>query len=672
MSLATEAQPLLAAEGQPILEARGLTKTFGAREAAQTVVDRVDLVLEAGEMVALLGASGSGKSTLLNMIGLLLAPDDGELLIRGERVDSSSARVRSASRLAHVSHVFQAFHLIEHKTVAENVELPLIHAGVPKAERREQVAAVLESVGLEHRTSASPATLSGGEKQRVAIARALVTRPDVLLCDEPTGSLDTARSAEVIDLLRAVTRATSATVIVTHDPEVAAQCDRVLRLVDGRIVEERVGDVLREDMLREDMLRGTVSTGDVLGAEPEDPAPGRSRWGRTAWGQAWDAFTGRFARNLYTQLGVALGVSALVLSVGFAGTVSAQLSHAFDAFLADRVTVSALSAGKPVRSSAQDAAQWAQSLDAQRVRGIQGVRDLGFVQAVDGSVDIQASAEGSSPSLSVTAAGATTEGLRVLEVHAAQGRLFDDGHVARADRVALLREGVLASMGRPWTPGLEITLNGERLSVIGTVKDYGDARGAAADLYVPLGVSLGAHEGTPQMIVLVNPGAAEVVTGQLPAAVNPAQPQNVGASAPPEPKSLRQAVDSQQQLLMLGMSGLTLFIAGIGIMNTFIVAVMERRKEIGLRMALGAPPRAIGLQFCWEAVLTALAGSAIGVVFSVNVLFVIAALNGWTPVLSAGTVMLGLGAGLAVGTGAGILPAVRAASVDPVESLQQS
>ncbi|GAA1350225.1 ATP-binding cassette domain-containing protein [Falsarthrobacter nasiphocae] len=662
----------------PILEARGLIKAFGPAGDEQTVVNAVDLTLYPGEMVALLGASGSGKSTLLNMLGLLLAPDEGELEIRGQRMDRLGPGRRSAARLAHVSHVFQAFHLIEHKTVFENVELPLIHARRSREERKRRVEDALAELGLEHRSAAFPATLSGGEKQRVAIARALVTRPDVLLCDEPTGSLDSARSVEVIDLLRDVTREDSVTVIVTHDESVAAKCDRVLRVLDGQIVEEQAalgGGGEREAKTRPGDEAAAYASADA-GAPTEELGRRRgARWGWVAWTQAWNAFAGRLRRNLYTLLGVALGVSALVLSVGFAETAGAQISSAFDAYKADRVEVMRMAAGQPEKLTAAQAKAWRDHVAASRYRSIDGVRAGGTVHRLTEGRDVFLARGSGAPAEPVPVDGVGPEGLEALGVVAEQGRLFDEGHVRRGDHVAVVTEVLLNRLKRQWEPGMVLTVGDQQVSVIGVAKDFGDGRGRHADVYLPIGVPLadsgGESTGPASVVVVVRPGAADVVASQLPLALDPARPETLSAATPPEIKSLRQAVDQQQQILLVGMSALTLFIAGIGIMNTFIVAVMERRREIGIRMALGAPPRAIGAQFCWEAVLTALGGSVIGILFSVNALFLVAAFHGWTPVLGATTVLLGLGAGLLVGTCAGIVPAVRASRVQPVESLQQ-
>lgn len=220
------------------VDIQGVSQHFMQGDTRIDVLKNIDLKVRYGEVVAILGPSGSGKSTLLNILGLLSTPASGSYLLDGTDTATFNAAQRAEARLDSIGFVFQAFHLIEHKNVYRNVELPLIYRGVPKAERAQRVADTLALLGLSHRTDAPITTLSGGEKQRVAIARALIGEPALLLCDEPTGSLDEELTREVIDLLRECTGDQQSTIVITHDPLVAEHCDRVLRMHEGQLIEQ--------------------------------------------------------------------------------------------------------------------------------------------------------------------------------------------------------------------------------------------------------------------------------------------------------------------------------------------------------------------------------------------------------------------------------------------------
>ena len=201
-------------------------------------LDGITLEIARGEFVALMGPSGSGKSTLLNVLGCLDTPTSGAYLLDGEAVQSLSEDQLATVRQKKMGFIFQAYHLVPRMTAARNVELPLIFAGVEPKLRRERVRLALESVGLSHRTRHRPDQLSGGERQRVAIARAMVMEPSILLADEPTGNLDTRSGEEIVKLLERLNAGGLTIVLVTHDPQVAAHAGRVLRLRDGKLVEE--------------------------------------------------------------------------------------------------------------------------------------------------------------------------------------------------------------------------------------------------------------------------------------------------------------------------------------------------------------------------------------------------------------------------------------------------
>jgi ABC-type lipoprotein export system ATPase subunit len=219
----------------PVLQARGITKTVGAGRAARTVLDGVNLDVEAGEVVAVLGRSGSGKSTLLHLLGGLDRPDAGQIMLAGRALTGQSSRALARARLRHIGFVFQSFQLIEELSGEENVALP---ARLPGARRggEERARRLIAELGLSQLAHRRPHELSGGEQQRLAIARALVNDPELVLADEPTGNLDQDNGAAVLSLLRSLEQ--RAVVIVTHEPDAAAIADRVLHLRDGRLEEE--------------------------------------------------------------------------------------------------------------------------------------------------------------------------------------------------------------------------------------------------------------------------------------------------------------------------------------------------------------------------------------------------------------------------------------------------
>ncbi len=228
----------MSTDATSMVRARGLRKEYGKDESLVRAVDRVDLDVESGETVAVMGPSGCGKSTLLHLLGGLDRPTAGELWLAGRRIDRMSERGMAALRRDAVGFVFQAFHLMDELTAAENVELPVLLAGRSPRSARRRAAELLEQVGLAERARHLPSQLSGGQRQRVAIARALANRPQVVLADEPTGNLDSEATLDVLRLFERLHEAGQTVVIVTHDSRIAATADRLIAMRDGAFIDE--------------------------------------------------------------------------------------------------------------------------------------------------------------------------------------------------------------------------------------------------------------------------------------------------------------------------------------------------------------------------------------------------------------------------------------------------
>jgi len=235
---AARSVPVGATATLPLIRMHGVTKTYDAGELEVRALDGVDLDLERGQMVAIIGPSGSGKSTLMHILGCLDAPSSGSYRLDGKDVSQLSGFQLAAIRNQKIGFVFQTFNLLPKASLLRNVELPLLYAGIGGSERKRLAHEALRKVGLGERAKHRPSELSGGQRQRAAIARAIVNSPSLILADEPTGNLDTRTGLEILGIFDEMHAKGETIVIVTHDPRIAERCQRVVRIVDGRIEDD--------------------------------------------------------------------------------------------------------------------------------------------------------------------------------------------------------------------------------------------------------------------------------------------------------------------------------------------------------------------------------------------------------------------------------------------------
>jgi macrolide transport system ATP-binding/permease protein len=349
-----------------VLELKRVGRQYGSEPAVQALVN-VDLRLQSGEWLAITGPSGAGKSTLLSILGCLDRPTSGEYLFEGFDTATLSDGERAGLRSRRIGFVFQAYHLLPHRSVLENVMLAEVYRGQDPRGRRERALAALERVGLSHRVGFMPTKLSGGEKQRVAIARALTGSPNVLLCDEPTGNLDSKSGAEILNLFEELNEQGLTLVIVTHDENIAKRAGRRVHIIDGALAEIPNAE-----------KRRSTAGDSCVGAGARSLA----RSGISPRDLIDEALAGIFARPgrmALTILGIVIGLAALVATLGLSRTASNRIISQFDELAATEITVTAKSglAGADPRAIPWDATSRLLRLNGVAAAGTLSELDLG-------------------------------------------------------------------------------------------------------------------------------------------------------------------------------------------------------------------------------------------------------------------------------------------------------
>ena len=699
----------------PAIEMRGITRIFEGSD--RPVLDRLDLVVERGEFLAIIGPSGSGKSTLLNAIGLLDTPTSGTYSLFGKNTEGLSDRERDEMRRDHLGFIFQSSNMLLDETSTTNASMGLRVQGVPYGERLQRTEETLEFLGLSDRASIRTRYLSGGEKQRCAIARALATRPPLILADEPTGNLDSHNSAKVIEILQRINATGCTVLVITHDPEVAAAARRVIRIEDGRLHEQSRADSATVPVAEVPIATDTPVDAPASLAPGEKPATHRRGSFLTDDSiEAISALTSRPLRTLLLGLSFALGVGGLISASGMSESASYQVnqrllgSEQSTLYISDRDNDQNMLGTYRQGESAQNVAD--------RISALDYVKNTGFVSSV-APADVRITrfspyedepktaiglSSTSKTRLEQIGARMNPETLRALEqmnstltqenvadrerseqlsgaivsVSAARALGIIPEDKAADNATTEPRPGELPAVeygiklgGLPQVaPGVSIWVDGQLMPVIGLFDPGNSGYEFRNSVIVSPGTLQRTGRGQVTYIAETERGYGKAVAKAIPLALKPAEPSQINVETPSDLQSLRASIASDLGLYVGVLSGILLVLASLSAATAMYLSVQSRTAEIALRRAIGSSKWLIARIFLMEGVMLGVLGGSIGACSGMIATIILSLVQGWQAVLSPGFVVLGVGVGALTGLVSSAYPAWVASRKSPADAMR--
>lgn len=664
-----------------LIELRGLSRSFSHGDQQVTVLQPLDLTIHAGEMVAIVGTSGSGKSTLMNLLGCLDRPSNGHYFFRGQDTATLDALGLADLRCHHFGFIFQRYHLLPHLDACANVEIPAIYAGQARQPRRERAMQLLSRLGLADRMHHQPGQLSGGQQQRVSIARALMNGAEVILADEPTGALDSQSGQEVLAILKELHQLGHTVILVTHDPAIAAHAERIIELKDGRVIRDSASqpanlpthNPLRE-LPAEDI---TQSISAVQSKQPEltpDTTAAR-RSNNTldrlqeAFRMAWHAMRAHRMRTFLTMLGIIIGITAVVSVVALGQGARQKVIDDINAMGTNTIDIF------PGKGWGDENASAIRTLNERDLRVLQ---EQPYLSGASPKITSAAQVRWRNKSLSGSLSGVSPTFFSVTGLKLVQGRLFNAQDLSQQAAVAVIEEKSVRSLFGKTDPVGQVVVTGNMpLQIIGVVREenrWGGA-GNTLSLWIPY-TSMMSRVMTQsyfsQITLRVRDGVSPPLAEQ---AVTELLTRRHGSkdfftySSDTILTSVKKTT-ATMTLLVSAIAVISLIVGGVGVMNIMLVSVVERTREIGIRIAVGARQSDILQQFMIEAVMISLVGGLIGVVLSLGIGVIFGLLvSSMKMQFSLLSLFMAFSSATLIGVIFGYLPARNAARLDPVDAL---
>ncbi|MDK4689112.1 MacB family efflux pump subunit [Kingella negevensis] len=641
-----------------LIECKNINRYFGEGENRVHILKNVNLTVEKGDFVAIIGQSGSGKSTLMNILGLLDTPTSGTYMIAGTETSKMTGDELAAMRRKRFGFIFQRYNLLSSISARDNVALPSVYAGLDYDERSQRADMLLDKLGLKGKEKNKPSALSGGQQQRVSIARALMNGGEIIFADEPTGALDSGSGETVMEIIHELYAEGHTIIMVTHDPKIAAQANRVIEIKDGEIISDtsKTTEIKPSNVQSIQEKHGLAFYKDQF---------------QEACKMSVQAIVAHKMRSLLTMLGIIIGIAAVVSVVALGKGSQEKILSDINSMGTNTITIF------PGNGFGDRRAGRIRTLT---VADGEAISKLSYVSSTTPSSSSSGTLTYRNTDLTASVTGAGEQFFDVRGLKLATGRLFDANDVKENAQVVVIDDNTVKKLFPDGADplGKTVLFRKRPLTVIGTLEAENNSFGGSSDslsLYTPYTTLMNQISGAKYVNNLsvkvkdsVDSQVAEKGITELLLARHGTEDFFMQNS-----DSIKQTIESTtgtMTMLISSIALISLVVGGIGVMNIMLVSVTERTKEIGVRMAIGARQSNILQQFLIEAILLCLIGGLSGVLISFGLAAVFNHfVSDFAMSFSTASIVGAVVCSTAIGVIFGYMPAKNASKLNPIDAL---
>ncbi|SCC17279.1 macrolide transport system ATP-binding/permease protein [Gilliamella bombicola] len=653
------------ANNTPLIKLENIVREFPAGDSTIQVLKGINLTINAGEMVAIIGASGSGKSTLMNILGCLDKPTTGTYSIGGRTTSKLSLDELAELRREHFGFIFQRYHLLNALTAQGNVEIPAIYAGVTSEQRQKRANEILTRLGLADKIHNKPSQLSGGQQQRVSIGRALINGGQIILADEPTGALDRKSGLEVMAILQELHQQGHTVIIVTHDANIAQNAQRIIEISDGNIISDSINPKYQSEQSDNRQIKQIEAT------KTQDNFLAKYYRFRDAFKMAILSMLSQRLRTVLTMLGIIIGIASVVSVVALGqGTKQKILSNI------NSLGTSTLEiyAGSGFGDRNADKITTLRSSDADFLA------QQSFVHSTTPNLATSVYFRINNLAVTGTVNGVGEQFFAVRGYTISQGKSFDETSIITSAQDAVIDENTVKRLFADQNPIGKILMAGQlpvRIIGVATKQQQGFGSNESLNIWLPYTTVINRMVGQTSLKSITVRVKDHVDLSIAEQAINQIMLKRHGTKDffIFNSDNIRETINSSAWVMTLLVSAIaliSLIVGGIGVMNIMLVSVTERTREIGVRMAVGARSSDILQQFLIEAVLVCLTGGTIGILLSFAIGFIFNAfVTSFAMSFSVLAIVAAFSCSSIIGIIFGYFPAKRAAKLDPIYALER-